>query len=216
MKRIFLTRRSALISGALACFLPAAVLFVLAADIARWRDALPADDVRYQVTPEAADLWQPEAIIPLGTARVLLGLGDDVEFRRAVRALRLARVDEATVGDPELALRRNEAQARLEAFAAGQSDRERRSRAAGLLGVLGLARLASETQERAALLESTIANLQYAIALDPGNDEAKFNLELAIQRGRGIQLTEGAGGSNPSPGGAGSKGAGAGDAGSGY
>ena len=42
----------------------------------------------------------------------------------------------------------------------------------------------------------------FALALDPGNDEAKFNLELALQRARGIQLTEGAGGVDPSPGGA--------------
>jgi hypothetical protein len=82
--------------------------------------------------------------------------------------------------------------------------------------VLGLARLISETQDRVALLSSTVANLQLAVALDPANDDAKYNLELALQRSRGIQLTEGAGGQNPSPGGSGSSGAGAGDPGSGY
>ena len=84
------------------------------------------------------------------------------------------------------------------------------ARGAGALPV------ASETQDRITLLESTIANLQIALALDPSNDDAKFNLELALQRGRGIQLSEGAGGARPSPGGAGAKGAGAGDPGSGY
>ena len=58
--------------------------------------------------------------------------------------------------------------------------------------------------------------LTFPIALDPENDEAKYNLELALQRARGIQLTEGAGGQNPTPGGSGSSGAGAGDPGSGY
>ena len=82
--------------------------------------------------------------------------------------------------------------------------------------MLGLARLISETQDRVALLSATVANLQLAIALDPSNDDAKHNLELALQRSRGIQLTEGAGGQNPSPGGSGSSGAGAGDPGSGY
>jgi len=61
-----------------------------------------------------------------------------------------------------------------------------------------------------------VATLQLAVALDPSNDDAKYNLEYALQRSRGIQLTEGAGGQNPSPGGSGSTGAGAGDAGSGY
>jgi hypothetical protein len=82
--------------------------------------------------------------------------------------------------------------------------------------VIGLARLVSETQDRTALLSETVANLQLAIELDPSNDEAKYNLELALQRSRGLELTEGAGGQNPSPGGTGSSGAGAGDPGSGY
>lgn len=205
-----------MVGGALACFLAAAALLLLAADVARWRDAMPASDIRYRATPGAADLWRPRTRIPLDPARALLSVDDDVELRRAVRAVLLARLEDATVSDPELVLRRNEAQARLEAIATGTGDDVRRSRAAGLLGVLGLARLVSETQDRLALLQSTVANLELAIALDPGNDEAKFNLELALQRGRGIQLTEGAGGVNPSPGGAGARGAGAGDPGGGY
>ncbi|HLG10023.1 MAG TPA: hypothetical protein VI409_15250 [Gaiellaceae bacterium] len=216
MRQALLTRRAALVVGAIGCFALAAVLLTLALDVTHWNDAMRADDVRYRATPEATDLWQPATAMPLDAGRTLLGVRDDVDFRRAVRALRLARLEDATAGDAELALRRNEAQARLEAIAGGDGDKVRRSRAAGLLGALGLARLASETQERVALLEATIGNLQFAIALDPGNEEAKFNLELAIQRGRGLQLTEGAGGTNPSPGGAGSKGAGAGDAGTGY
>ena len=152
MTRRQVIRQAALFGCALVCLALAAGLGLLAADIVRWRDALPAGDVRYQASPEDGDLWQSSTLLPLGV------------------------VD----------------------------------------GVLGLARLVSETQERAALLQATIASLQLAIALDPSNDEAKFNLELAYQRGRGIQLTEGAGGPNPSPGGSGAKGAGAGEAGSGY
>jgi hypothetical protein len=216
LRRIFVTRRAALVAGALGCLLAAAFLFLFAADVARWRDALPAGDVRYLATPEETDLWQPQETLPVGLARSVTGVGDDVEFRQAVRALRLARLEDGTVSDPEIALLRNEALARLEAIATGGGDTKRRSRAAGLLGVLGIARLASETQDRVALLESTIASLQYALTLDAENADAKYNLELALQRGRGTQLTEGAGGANPSPGGAGSKGAGAGDAGSGY
>ena len=216
MTRRQVITHAALFVGALACLALAAGLGLLAADVVRWRDALPAGDIRYQVSPEDADLWQSSTIVPLGVAKGVLGVDDDVAFRRAVRALRLSRLEDATVSDPDLALRRNEAQARLEAIASADGDPSRRSRAANLLGALGLARLVSETQERTALLQATIASLQLAIALDPSNDEAKFNLELAYQRGRGIQLTEGAGGPNPSPGGSGAKGAGAGEAGSGY
>ncbi len=115
-----------------------------------------------------------------------------------------------------MAISRNEAQARLEASSQETTTRARRSRAAGLLGVLGLARFITETQEREVLLSSTVLSLRLAIALDPSNDEAKDNLELAFQRGRGYQLTEGSGGANPTPGGSGARGAGTGEPGSGY
>lgn len=216
MNEILRTKRAGQVAGAVACFVLAAFFLVLALDVAGWQRELPDDDVRYRVLPEEPSLWAPEMRVPAGVAAHLLGVEDDIELRRAVQALRLSRLEDATVSDPRLALRRNEAYGRLEAIAGGDGPARRRSQAAGLLGVLGLARLASETQDRVALLESTITNLQYALALDPTNDDAKFNLELALQRGRGIQLSEGAGGARPSPGGAGAKGAGAGDPGTGY
>jgi hypothetical protein len=210
------TKRAAQLGAALVCFGAGTALVLLAADVARWSKALPAGDVRYAVSPESTDLWQPETVLPPGLSREVLGVGDDVDFRLAVRALRLSRLEDPIVSIPEVALRRNEAQARLEAIAGGTADGARRSRAAGLLGVLGIARLVTETRERAALLESAVTNLQLAIALHEGNGEAKFNLELALQRGRGIQPAEGAGGPHPDPGGAGARGAGAGEPGSGY
>jgi hypothetical protein len=216
LKSVLLTRRAALVAGALACFGCAAVLFLLAADVARWRDAMPADDVTYIAAPESPGLWQPDTRLPAGLSRGVVGVKDDTDLRRALRAFRLARLESAIISDPQQALDRNEAQARLEVIVGGTMDRKRRSRAASLLGALGIARLGSESQERAALLESTVANLRLALELDPGNAEAKYNLELALQRGRGIQPAEGAGGTNPSPGGAGASGAGAGDPGSGY
>jgi hypothetical protein len=216
LQEILVHRSTRLAAGALVCFLAALFFLLLAADVRSWDGALREGDVHYTVAPDDARLWDADERLPIGIGHALMGVGDDVEFREAVRALRLARLEDGTVSDPELALRRNEALARLEAIANGKGDPARRSRAAGLLGVLGLARLASETQDRIAILESTITNLQRAINLDPNNADAKFNLELVLQRGRGTQLTEGAGGANPAPGGAGASGAGAGDPGSGY
>lgn len=209
-------RRAALIAGALVCLALAAAVFLLAADVARWRASLAAGDVRYRMTPEEGDLWQPAALVPLGLGREALGVGDDVAWRRAVRAFRLSRLDEQFDSDAELTLLRNEARARLLAIAEGGDDPRRRSNAANLLGVLSLAAAASETQDRALLLQNAVAAFEDAIELDPANDEAKHNLELALQRGRGIQIAEGSGGPNPLPGGSGAAGAGAGDPGSGY
>ena len=200
------------------CLALALGLGLLALDVTRSRDALARDDVQFRISPERVGLWRASTVVPADLAVSLIGTEDDVELRRAVRSVRLARLDDPTVSlsDPEVALLRNDAQARLDAIVAGDADAATKSRAAGLLGVIGLSRLGSETQDRVALLSATVANLQLAIALDPSNDEAKYNLELALQRSRGVQLTEGAGGQNPTPGGSGSSGAGAGDPGSGY
>jgi hypothetical protein len=208
--------RAGLGAGAFLCLLIAAALVALAVDVARWHDAMRAGDVRYAGSTEATRLWTADSLLPFDPARGLLGLDDDIDLREAVRALRLARLDDPVVSDPDLALRRNEAQARLEAILATGKDEATRSRAASLLGALGIARSVYETQEREALLSGTISNLKLAIDLDPSNAEPKYNLELAYQRGRGLQLSEASAGQNPSPGGSGSQGAGAGEAGSGY
>lgn len=218
MSRREIVERSALGAAALVCLVLAAVLALLALDASRSRDALASGDVQFRVAPETAGLWTARTFVPFDAATKLLDTSDDVELRRAIRTVRLARLDDGSVSvsDPQVAILRNAAQARLDALVSGNGDAKEQSRAANLLGVLGLARLVSETQDRVALLSATVANFQLAIALDPTNDDAKYNLELVLQRSRGIQLTEGAGGQNPSPGGTGSSGAGAGDPGSGY
>ena len=218
MSRREIVERSLLGVAALICFLLALALGILALDVARTRDALAQGDVQYLVAPERTNLWRAETLIPRDPAVGLIGVEDDIELRRGVRAVLLARLADprASVSDPAIALLRNAAQAQLDYIVASDASAEDKSRAAGLLGVIGLARLVSETQDRVAALSATVANLQLAIELDPSNDDAKYNLELALQRARGIQLTEGAGGQNPSPGGSGSSGAGAGDPGSGY
>lgn len=218
MSRRELVERSLVGAGAVLCLLLALGLGLLALDVSRTQDALAQGDVQYRVTPQRADLWRASMLVPQDLAPRMIGTEDDVELRRAVRAVLLARLDDpsVSVSDPEVALLRNAALAQLDYIVASDASAEDKSRAAGLLGVIGLARLVTETQDRVAALSATVANLQLAIALDPSNDDAKYNLELALQRSRGLQLTEGAGGQNPSPGGSGSSGAGSGDPGSGY
>jgi hypothetical protein len=207
-----------LIFGALAvvCVALASVLFLLAVDVGRWSDAMAADDVRYRADPERADLWRPATVLPFDGARRLLGTGDDVAFREALRALRLGRLDLGITSDPDLALSRGEARARLQQLATEDTDRVRRSRATNLVGVIAFASSLTEARDQAAFVQDAAAAFQTAVELDPDNREAKTNLELALQRGRALQPTEAGGGPNPSPGGSGAKGAGAGDPGSGY
>ena len=159
---------------------------------------------------------QPAQTLPKGAAGAILGVRDDVRFREALRMFRLSRLDEGATSDPRLALARSDARARLQEIAGGNSDRRLRSRAMGLLGVLSFVGALSDARDQAVHLQDAVATYQSAIDLDPTNDEAKANLELALQRGRGVQPSESGGGANPSPGGSGAKGAGAGEPGSGY
>ena len=85
--------------------------------------------------PESEGLWQPDTVLPFAAAKRLLGTGDDVAFREAVRALRLGQLELGITSDPELALSRGEARARLQQVATEDSDRIRRSRATNLIGV---------------------------------------------------------------------------------
>ena len=64
--------------------------------------------------------------------------------------------------------------------------------------------------DRWELLLNAIASFEQAIAIDPGNDDAKYNLQAILLRGQGLLPTEASAGRNPAPGGRGSRGAGAG------
>lgn len=209
-------RRVGLIGGALVCVALGAVLVLLAADVWRWGDAVRTDDVRYRAAASADDLWDPGALVPLAAARKTLALGDDLAFRRAVRAMRLGKLEDTRSFDTEVLIQRAEAQAQLEAIAAGNDDPARRSRAMTLVGVMLLATPVTTTEEQIAALQTAVKHLQTAIELDPDNNDAKFNLEFALRR-RNVGLSA-QGGSAPNPAGTPntSKGAATGSAGSGY
>ena len=135
--------------------------------------------------------------------------------------LRLSKLRDVTVSDPALALHRTATAEQLESIAARDPDLRLRSRALTLLGVISVAAWNSapsngSTQDRSEQLLSAVASFEEAIGLDPDNDDAKYNLQLLLQRGDGLTPTEAAAGKNPLPGGQGSRGAGAGEPGSGY
>ena len=207
-------RRVAVILGALACFALAGGLLLTALDVARWQSALESGDVRYRAAPQEHDLWQPGQIVPFGAAEALLGVEDDVDFREALRTLRLAGVAQADSSDPRPALRRSEARSLIAAIVEGDADRRRRSRAMTLLGVISFASALSDAQDQESLQRDALARFRGAIELEPDNDEAKANLEIALRRD--AEAGESGGGEDPTPGGQGARGAGAGEAGGGY
>jgi hypothetical protein len=130
--------------------------------------------------------------------------------------MRLGDLEDTRSFDTEVLIHRAEAQTQLEAIVAHESDVARRSRAMTLLGVILLATPVTSSEEQRAALTAAVRQLRTAIELDPGNEEAKFNLEFALrQRGVGLSAT---GGSSPNPAGTPntSRGAATGASGSGY
>ena len=209
-------KRAALLLGAAASLALAVALAFLATDVTRWSDALQAGDARYRNDPDEPGLWRPDELSPRRLARDLLELDDDLAYRRAVQGLRLARLEGPAVTDTGLSLLRADAQARLLEIVESGGDPVRRSAAANLMGVVALVSLVAEEQDRALLHSAAVRSFRRAIALDPRNEDAKYNLELSLQQGRALQLSEAAGGRDPAPGGRGQRGAGTGTPGSGY
>ena len=212
--------RELLLVAAVACLVLAVLLALLAVDVTRWRTAIAADDVRFAAGAPSSG-WKSETLAPYRTGERVLAVGDDVAFRRMLLLLRTSKLRDVTVSDPVLAVRRTELTERLESIAASDPDPALRSRASSLLGVLSIAAWNSSPangvqQDRAELLLIAVANFEQAIGLDPENDDAKYNLQLLLQRGEGLLPSEAAAGRNPIAGGKGSRGAGAGAPGSGY
>jgi hypothetical protein len=163
-------------------FAAAGVLaLILAHDVRHVRAALAADDARFPTAP-AAQLWQPSELFPFDAAKKLLGVGDDVTYRQALRATRLAQPHELVFASPPALALRAEAQLRLGQIAQTDPNASRRSAAENLLGGIAMANSAEDPDSASSLLEDAAAAFRAAVADDPTNDDAKANLELALLR----------------------------------
>jgi hypothetical protein len=159
----------------------AALLLLLATDVRGWSARFAADDLRYRANPVPGDLWKPQQVAPFGLARDILGINDDIKYRRALRSFRLGRPLESNLYSVKISTLRAEAQVQMAEVADHGNDLARRSQAANLLGVLGFAMAARDLDLRDTFLRDAVASFRQAIALDPTNDDALFNLEFALQ-----------------------------------
>jgi hypothetical protein len=168
--------------GAVVALAVAAVLALAAIDASRLGDRLASDDARFASTPLAEGLWETDEIVPLGASRALLGVDEELAFRRAVSLYTRSRPGEPTALNPRRETLRAEAQRQLSAISREDTDPYRRSQAAMLLGLLALGRgdLFTSAEERLQVLRGAVGNLQIAVELDPTNADAKRNLELAL------------------------------------
>jgi hypothetical protein len=154
---------------------------LLALDVQHRRDSFGADDVRFRSAP-ASRLWRPSELFPFASATSLLGVADDLAYRRALQTLRLANPHALVLASPPALGLRAEAQLGLARIAQGDPDRSRRSAAENFLGGLSFAAAAEDPDSEASLLQSAVASFRAAIADGEANEDAKFNLELALSR----------------------------------
>jgi hypothetical protein len=196
-------------------FVPAVILLalavavaLLAADVRSWQRTFATDDLRTSGT------WNASPRIPGDLAGRLLGVGDDLRARRAIRLFTKTVSVPVRLDDTQAVTgARARAELALAAVARGQGPRA--AQAATLLGILAFGDFARGGGRDPSQAETAIGDFESGVRADPGNPEAAFDLELLLRA-----LT--ANGSRPGPvgpGGAastGRNGAGAGTPGHGY
>jgi hypothetical protein len=170
--------------AAAVCVGAAVVLVLLALDARAWSSRFPADDLRYRRDPSAPKLWQPGELSPFGLDRSVLGIRDDIAYRRALREFRLGRPLEP-VFTTAATTHRVQAQIALTDVVATPGDASRESQAANLIGVLGFAMATQDVGQRSTFLNNAVTAFRQSIALDPTNDDALFNLEYALDQLKG-------------------------------
>jgi hypothetical protein len=165
--------------AAAACLVLAVLLLLFAADARRWGKRIAADDLRSAANPLPANLWRPQELAPFGVAKGVLGIEDDLQYRRAVKLFRLGRPRE-NIGGKLTAAIRAQSQIALSAVSETGTDRVRRSQAANLLGILSFSLAVRDPSLTTTFLQNAVANFRDAMALDEANADARFNLEYAL------------------------------------
>jgi hypothetical protein len=181
-------RRALRIAPVVALAVAGVLALLLARDVDHRRASFVRDDALLRTAPLDAR-WSPQQLLPFGAATALLAVGDDVAYRRALRSLRLGTPHTVVFDSPTAIALRAEAQLRLARIAQSDRDRTRRSAAENFLGGLSFAGAAGDPDSEASLLENAVASFRSAIADDERNDDAKYNLELALSRLRQVQST---------------------------
>jgi hypothetical protein len=158
------------------------ILVLLAVDVGRWNTAFARDDVRFKFQPTRSDLWKPNELIPFHVAKRLLAVDDDLFYRQTLRHFYLAQPRANKWEHTNIDAIRSEATVALAEYIREGKSQARRSQAANLLGILGLALAATDDPgQRLRFLLFASREFRGALTFDQSNEDAKFNLELALR-----------------------------------
>jgi hypothetical protein len=153
---------------------------LLAADVRGWRDGLSAGDAVFAQRPADAT-WSGASLLPGDPARRILGLSDELAYRRAVQSF--VAVEAAGNGFDNgysESRARGALEAELAALARG-SDTRRSAEVENLIGILSFLDSKQHGPTAPAPIDRSVAGFHSAAQLDPGNDDAKANLEWLLQ-----------------------------------
>lgn len=173
---------------AVAALAAAIIAAVVASDLRAWDDAIAAGDRTFVAHPAQAR-WSASTVLPAGLSRNMLGISDDLAYRRAMQSFDA--VQRAGCG-VDNCYTESQARSSLElrlASLARSADPGRASALYNLLGILAFADSQQRGASRPAPVERSVADFQSAVQLDPTNDDAKFNLEWLLRRlaARGVR-----------------------------
>jgi len=156
----------------------AALLVALAADVLRWDRQLRDADAAYGAGATAT--WQPDTLLPRGVSASLLGVSDDVDYREAVD-----KFWQSKPRDPirvfEDVTRRSAAERTLGRTFDRDPSASRRSDLAVLRAALMLEEARNSPTQRQVFVRRAIEFLERAVTLDPTNQTAIYDLELALK-----------------------------------
>jgi hypothetical protein len=156
----------------------AALLVAVAADVLRWDRQLRDGDAAYGAG--AAATWRPDTLLPRGVSASFLGVSDDVEYRHAVDQFW-----QSKPRDPirvfEDVTRRSAAERTLGRTFDRDPSAGRRTRLAVLRAAMMLEEGRNSPTQRQVFVRRAIEFLERAVILDPSNQTAVYDLELALK-----------------------------------
>ena len=161
----------------------AALLVLFAFDARSWQTSVRRDDMRFRALLVHNDLWKPATVLPGDPAGSVLQTSDTVAWRRALQSFWYTHIGASPQSQRELPKLRAQAQEQLLDLMTNAKTQTERSGAANLLGVLVITTPVSGAgqTEQIQVLKQSIQYFTQAVELDPGNTDAKQNLELVLR-----------------------------------
>jgi len=200
MKAFLSAQRSALAAVAVILMLGFSLaLVMLAGDLLRWERQLDRGDaVLTAGAPLQRVAWEPQTRLPLGVSSAVLGVRDDLDYRRAVRRFWLSGPREPIREFTDVT-RRTGAERAVARVAEVDTHPGRRANLAILRGALLLEEARNSPVQREVFVRRAISEFKRAAALDSRNEDALYDLELALRVLRRAGSSDGEGGTARSP-----------------